>query len=57
MNYTSDWASHEEFYIGDLVPKVNRGLYNVYEVNNADYESCGSSHHFIAKVSRGVGCD
>ncbi|KAI3932609.1 hypothetical protein MKW98_012580 [Papaver atlanticum] len=63
MNYTSDWASHEEFYVGDWLywgfslPKINRDLYSVYEVNKTDYESCGSSRHVIAKVSRGAGRD
>ncbi|MCL7030582.1 hypothetical protein MKW94_011657 [Papaver nudicaule] len=60
MNYTSDWAAHEQFYVGDYwgfyEPRPNRQLYTVFEVNKTDYDSC-SIDHFLYNISRGGGRD
>ncbi|MCL7034423.1 hypothetical protein MKW94_000652 [Papaver nudicaule] len=62
MNYTSDWAAHEQFYVGDWLywgyyePRINRQLYSVFEVNKMDYDSC-STDHPLYNISRGGGRD
>ncbi|KAI3842440.1 hypothetical protein MKX03_035047 [Papaver bracteatum] len=62
MNYTSDWASHEQFYVGDWLywgfddPRTNRQLFSVFEVNKTDYESC-STDHALYNISLGGGRD
>ncbi|MCL7038822.1 hypothetical protein MKW94_004490 [Papaver nudicaule] len=61
-NYTSDWAAHQQFHVGDWLywgydePRINRQLFSVFEVNKTDYDSC-STDHPLYNISRGGGRD
>ncbi|OWM74777.1 lamin-like protein [Punica granatum] len=52
-NYT-DWASHQQFHVGDWLNFVfDKYQYDVLEVNKTVYETCNSEAGFITNVTRG----
>ncbi|KAK4751322.1 hypothetical protein SAY87_004804 [Trapa incisa] len=52
-NYT-EWASHQNIYVGDWLYFVfEKAQYDVLEVNKTVYESCNSQAGFITNVTRG----
>ncbi|KAJ9178449.1 hypothetical protein P3X46_010329 [Hevea brasiliensis] len=52
INFT-DWASHEQFYVGDwLYFGFNISCYNVLEVNKTSYDRC-IDKNFIKNVTKG----
>ncbi|XP_048234514.1 lamin-like protein [Ricinus communis] len=51
-NFT-EWASHENFYVGDwLYFGFNRSCYNVLEVNRTSYDKC-IDKGFVTNITRG----
>ncbi|KAF5744972.1 lamin-like protein [Tripterygium wilfordii] len=49
----SEWASHEEFYVGDwLYFGFDKQRYNVLEVNKTGYDKCIDTN-FVMNITRG----
>ncbi|XVF05657.1 hypothetical protein REPUB_Repub05bG0191500 [Reevesia pubescens] len=52
VNFT-DWAIHEQFYVGDwLYFGFNKQLYNVLQVNKTSYDNC-IDENFIKNITKG----